>query len=192
MFTQRQMEIVNAAINLIAREGIQSVTIKNLAHEIGVTEAAIYRHFSSKLEILLSILRLFKTQQTELVKSIQQQKSGALDRLEAFLMHRFQQFVDNPALAAVIFSEEIFQNDQELAQSINEIMEMSQRYFRGIILEGQSSQEIRTDISDEQLALIVLGSMRLLVARWHLTHHQFDLLQEGQKLWQSLKKILEM
>ncbi len=192
MFTARQQEIIQAAIDLIARDGIQSVTIKNLASAIGVTEAAIYRHFNSKLDILLGILRLFKQQQTELVKAIQQQKSGALERLEAFFRHRFQQFVENPALAAVIFSEEIFQNDQKLALAIHEVMEMSQRYFRGIILEGQSSQEIRTDISDEQLALIVLGSMRLLVARWHLSHYQFDLLQEGEKLWLSLKKILRV
>jgi len=36
------------------------LTIKNLAKKIGITEPAIYRHFDSKIHILITILDLFK------------------------------------------------------------------------------------------------------------------------------------
>ncbi len=190
-FTHRQQEIIDAAIELIAKDGIQNVTIKNLARAVHVTEAAIYRHFQSKLDILLGILELFKMEQTELAQRIDQENVTALERLETFFRLRFKQFSQRPALAAVIFSEEIFQNDRKLSVTINEIMDLSEKYFRNIILEGQKLEQIRTDIDAEQLTLIAMGSMRLMVARWHLTHHQFDLQVEGEKLWQSLKKLLQ-
>ncbi|NOX37698.1 MAG: TetR/AcrR family transcriptional regulator [Calditrichaeota bacterium] len=192
MFTRRQQEIVEAAIDLIAEDGIQNLTIKNLSRRIGVTEAAIYRHFESKLDILLAILTFFREQQTALFQSIQQQHHRALDRLKTFFIERFRQFTRKPALAAVIFSEEIFQNDPRLVKMINEIMDMTLKYVRGVILEGQSAAEIRTDISDEQLSLMALGGMRLLVARWHLSDHPFDLLQEGERLWEAIQQILEV
>ncbi|MBT6686787.1 MAG: TetR/AcrR family transcriptional regulator [Bacteroidetes bacterium] len=52
--------MVEVALELIANKGIQGLTIKNLAKKIGITEPAIYRHFDSKIHILITILDLFK------------------------------------------------------------------------------------------------------------------------------------
>jgi AcrR family transcriptional regulator len=48
--TVRQKDILKAAIAIIANQGYEKLTIKNLATKIGVTEAALYRHFKSKRE----------------------------------------------------------------------------------------------------------------------------------------------
>ncbi len=60
MQTERQKEIISVSLELISEKGIQGLTIKNLSKKIGVTEPAIYRHFDSKTEILISILDFFK------------------------------------------------------------------------------------------------------------------------------------
>jgi len=62
--TERQQEIINASLELIAESGIQSLTIKNLAKKIGFAESALYRHYENKVQILLAILDYFK-QNTE-------------------------------------------------------------------------------------------------------------------------------
>ena len=41
-FSPRQIEIMEAAISLIDTKGIQELTIKNLSHDVGVTEAVQY------------------------------------------------------------------------------------------------------------------------------------------------------
>lgn len=53
MHSERQNQIISETIRLIHTKGIQGLTIKNISNGIGVTEAAIYRHFKSKDEILL-------------------------------------------------------------------------------------------------------------------------------------------
>ena len=60
--TERQGEILDASINIISKKGIQNLTIKNISNEIGFSEPAIYRHFESKIEILLTILSMFENQ----------------------------------------------------------------------------------------------------------------------------------
>ena len=59
-FTNRQREIIVTSIDLIAENGIQGLTIKNIARKVGVSEPAIYRHFDSKINILLGILSYFR------------------------------------------------------------------------------------------------------------------------------------
>ena len=54
MLTERQQEILDKSIEIISRKGIQGLTIKNLSKEIGISEPAIYRHFESKTDILLT------------------------------------------------------------------------------------------------------------------------------------------
>jgi len=44
--------ILDAAVQLAARGGPAAATMRAIAREVGVTEAALYRHFASKEEIL--------------------------------------------------------------------------------------------------------------------------------------------
>ena len=58
-YTARQIEIINAATELMNQGGIQQLTTKSLAEKIGFSEPAIYRHFKNKTDILSSVLNYF-------------------------------------------------------------------------------------------------------------------------------------
>ena len=58
MLTDRQKEIIEVSLNLIAGKGIQGLTIKNISKEIGISEPAIYRHYENKIQILIALLEL--------------------------------------------------------------------------------------------------------------------------------------
>jgi TetR/AcrR family fatty acid metabolism transcriptional regulator len=176
---------------LIAENGIQNLTIKNLAARIGVVEGAIYRHFSSKLEILLGILSLFRTMvKSPLTNLNASQSRNALDKLELLFQQRFEHFSKNPAFASVIFSEEIFQNEKRLSEEVYSIMQNSQETIRNLLVSGQADGSVRPDISADQLAVIITGALRLTVTQWRLSGYSFDLAENGRNLWQAFRQIL--
>lgn len=189
-FTEKQVNIINAAIQLIAEKGIQQLTIKNLSKKIGTVEGAIYRHFDSKIEILLGILKLFRQNKDKTLQSLMNRQLNSLQKLETILTERFREFDKKPAIAAVIFSEEIFQNEKTLANEVFEIMLESQNIIETIILNGQTKNQIRDDIPADQLTLLITGALRLLVTKWRLSKFSFDLKEEGKKLWESIFKIV--
>ncbi|MDZ7859190.1 MAG: TetR/AcrR family transcriptional regulator [Candidatus Krumholzibacteriota bacterium] len=190
-FTKRQQEIINAAIKLISEKGIQQLTIKNLSGEIGIAEGGIYRHFKSKIDILLAILVSFENRIGAVAKKLEStDNSDALTKLETTFDEAFKNFKANPVLAAVIFSEEIFQNDKRLSNKVFGIMKQNQETIQSIIKSGQQSQCIRSDISNIQLALIIMGALRLMVTQWRLSGFAFDLESEGRQLWSSIRRIL--
>ena len=54
---RRRQQILEVAERLVLSEGHQAVTVKQIANEIGVTEPAVYHHFSSKEVLLVEVLR---------------------------------------------------------------------------------------------------------------------------------------
>lgn len=189
-FTDRQKEIIDVSINIIAEKGIQQLTIKNISKSIQISEPAIYRHFEGKMDILLAILSKFKEYGHIIYTDIASNKLSAIEQIESVLKNHFKQFSAKPAFAAVIFSEEIFQNDKRLAEQVSTIMQNNQNMIIKMIETGQRTNEIRNDIPAEQLSIMIMGALRLLVAKWRLSQHSFDLQNDGVKLWNSIKRLL--
>ena len=109
--TVRQKDILKAAIAIIANQGYEKLTIKNLATKIGVTEAALYRHFKSKREIVTMILSYFEELSNRVLNEICESNNAPLDNIRKFVEDRYILFSKNPDLAKVMFSEELFKND---------------------------------------------------------------------------------
>lgn len=114
-FTGRQVEILELASQIIDRDGIQELTIKNLAAEINLSEAALYRHFKSKSEILLGLLDYFMLEMKDRVAAIMQQEGkSAPGLLIDIFTSQLKTFASKPSIVSVIFSEGIFQFNKEL------------------------------------------------------------------------------
>lgn len=62
MARDRKAQIIKEATRLFARNGFDSVTVKQLAAACGITEPALYRHFSSKEGIYDAVLDALKSQ----------------------------------------------------------------------------------------------------------------------------------
>lgn len=189
MQTERQTQIIEKSIELIATLGIQGFTIKNLAKAIGISEPAIYRHFDHKTDILITILDNFKEMGEFMTLMSNNSDDTAIEKIEFLFTKMMEIFIEQPAIISVIFSEEIFKNDEILKEKIVEIHNMHQLNIEMIVESGQLNKDIRSDIDKSSLALIFMGSLRLLVKRWDLNNQNFDLNKEGAKLLNTFKLL---
>ena len=187
--SKRQKEIIDTSIMLISKGGIQELTIKKIADEIGISEPAIYRHFNCKVDILLSILSYFEDFTGKIADDILSEKFAGLLFIEKFFSKLMEEFIKNPALTRVIFSEEIFQNDRRLSAKVYEIMQNHKKRILGIIREGQNRGEIRKDLPGEHIVMIIMGSFRLLITGWRMSDFTFPLDEKGQELIVSINKL---
>ena len=188
--TNRQLEIIETSLAIIAEQGIQGLTIKNLSQKIGITEPAIYRHFASKTEILLTILNNFMEMASFMGTVMNDNKDSALEKIEFMFSKIIDIFSDTPSFISVIFSEEIFKNDILLKTKIIEILDMNEKTIENIIQQGQEKGEIRNDVSYKNLSLIVMGTLRFRVKQWDLKDCHENLQKDGAELLESLKTLL--
>jgi len=189
---ERKDEIIAASMRIIEKKGIHNLTTKNIAKEVGFTEPGIYRHFKSKQEILTEILRRFKKGAGDRMKNARVSDKNPLDQIGSLFEGSLRLFNENPSITAAIFSEELFQNNDRLSSEVRSIMELSQEGLKDMIRCGQAEGTIRKDQEDEQLSLVVMGTFRLLVTRWRLTSRSFDIIDEGRKLWNTMRALLSV
>ena len=190
MQTKRQVQIIDISMKLIANKGIQGFTIKNLSKELGISEPAIYRHFENKTAILICILDNFKEMIGMMSSHFLDSDTTAINKIELMFSRMLDIFTEQPTIISVIFSEEIFKNDIILKDKINEIQNIHQSKIEEIIENGQTNSNLRTDIDKSTFALIFMGAFRLLVKRWDLNNHNFNLKEEGAKLINSFKLFI--
>lgn len=187
---ERRAEIVNAAVALIDRLGIQGLTTKNLAAAVGVTEPALYRHFGSKYDILAAVVENFTRSVRATIDEVEGAGLTPAERIGAVYDRNLSRFAGHPAIAAVIFSEDIFQNDRRLARRVHAFMTMMHDWLVETIRQGQRRGTIVAGRPPHQLAVIVMGAFRFLVVRWRLGGHGFDLEAEGRQLWKTLSSLI--
>ncbi|NPA68042.1 MAG: TetR/AcrR family transcriptional regulator [Chlorobi bacterium] len=190
MLSERQEQIIEESIKLIADKGIQGFTIKNLSKAIGFSEPAIYRHFNSKTDIISAILEKFLIIAAFLSKETSESNSSAFEKIAFIIKQMINMFTETPSLVPVIFSEEIFKNETALKEKIITILNKDKETIERIISEGQKNGEFRTDIDEKTLTLTVMGSLRLLVKKWDLENRKFNLKKESDLLISALNKIL--
>lgn len=189
MLSPRQIEILEAAIQLTSEAGIQKLTIRNVASAVGVSEPALYRHFASKHELLVSILEYLESKIAHNFIGFVQPAGSSSEQFRLFLENLFTELEQNKAFALLLFAEETFNADPELRPELNALLDKNlstlSRYFSHIMGEGGC----RNDISSEQLALMTFGAIRLTVSRWHLKGEQDGLLSHAPLLHQTFVRL---
>jgi AcrR family transcriptional regulator len=189
--TERQAEIIEKSIDLIAEKGIQGLTIKNLSKRIGISEPAIYRHFESKNEIILALLNTFNDMSIMFSSMMQTFEGTALEKIRFMFTKMIEIFIENPSMVAVIFSEELFKNEDILNDRVKIIQNRNQETIENILEQGKIIKDIRNDIDTRYLAILVMGALRFLVNKWNLNDKNFDLEAEGKELLNSIQLLLK-
>ena len=179
VLSARQLEILDSAMRLIAENGVQGFTMRQVGLALGISEPAVYRHFASKFAILEGLLDLFASQVEELSEAYLRGQKGGIRQFFSVLLERLEA---NRVWSAVIFSEEIFQNEPVLAVRVKSIMDAVEK----ALVDHVRKLSLQRHLPPRHVAWMFLGSIRLLVTRWRLGGYAFGLCQEGEALLDSL------
>lgn len=191
-FSERQIEIIEAATKRIDEHGIQDLTIKTLAADLNLSEAALYRHFKSKNEILLGLLTYFIEEMKDRLDVIFSNKDRSPSELLKDLFDsQLKTFVQKPSVVSVIFSESIFQFNKELSSTVSSMMELMQNHIESIVKKGQANGSFSKIVGVSTTTTIIMGGMRITVLKWKLSGHKSDLIKDGNKVLNGILKMVE-
>ncbi len=191
-FTDRQIEIMEAATLRIDKFGIQELTIKNLSADLNLSEAALYRHFKSKNDILLGLLTYFILEMNERIATIIADKEKQpSELLKKIFTSQLNTFVEKPAIVSVIFSEGIFQFNIELSEKVSSMMALMQKNINTLIKRGQDEGVYAKLLGVDTITTIIMGSMRMVVLKWKLSDNKSNLVNDGKNVLNGLLKMIE-
>lgn len=188
--TERQSEIIEAAGKIITNTGISGLTIKNLSKEMEFSEAAIYRHFKSKEEIIISMLEMLAMEMDKRFGKIDSSLPPE-ERLKLIFASQFEYFKKHSFFVVAVFSDGLLEESQQINQQIYSIMQVKMKHLVPIIIEGQQTAVFTSKISTEELVHIIMGAFRLQMYKWRVSHFELDIDRIGNNLMESLLTIIK-
>ncbi|MDT8412169.1 MAG: TetR/AcrR family transcriptional regulator [Vicingaceae bacterium] len=191
-FSTRQIQIIEAATKRIDKFGIQELTIKNLANDLELSEAALYRHFKSKNDILLGMLSYFIVGMKEKInKIIANDSETPCEIINDIFNNQLNTFIKNPAIVSVIFSEGIFQFNGTLSNKLSEMMGLMQEKISELVKRGQDEECFNKMLNPALATTMIMGSMRMVVLKWKLSGNKTNLVKDGQNMLNGILKMMK-
>lgn len=179
---QRKAEIVEKAIELAAKFGPDRLTTEVLAREIGISQAAIFRHFSNKGAIWEAVARHLAEKIRKNWELIPQDNAQPYAALRALVLNHLTMVKQTPALPAILFSTELHAGNEKLRSFFVEMVKNFHARLTAAVAEQMNSENCSSNLEPADAASLVLSLIQGMAIRWSLNSRNFDLVSEGERL----------
>ena len=153
----RQEQIKKAVLEIIANEGLHHFSTRNLAKKIGLSEGAIFRHFSTKRDIIKGIMDDVAVDMIGTLRNIVLNPDKAEDKLFKYLCQNVKYLKKNRGITILLFSEAAHLGDMELKDKLNLILTEQKQYIFKIVREGISEGVWDKEINPGDVAMLYMG-----------------------------------
>ena len=131
---ERRVQILQTLAAMLEQPGAERVTTAALAARLGVSEAALYRHFASKAQMFEGLIEFIETSVFTLANQINEREPSGAQQARKVITVLLQFGERNPGMARVMVGDAlVFEHDRLVAR-------MSQFFDR---IESQLRQSLR-------------------------------------------------
>jgi AcrR family transcriptional regulator len=185
----RRQQIIEAARRLIISKGSEHVTIKGIAREVGISEAAIYRHFNEKRDVLLLLVDHIGDGLMAEVKGTGS-RGGTPERLDRILRKHISAIEQRRGISFQVIAEIISLGDKGLNARVFEILQRYITKLKSLLDEGVQKNEFRPDLDTESAATLLFSMIQGIVNLWYLSNYGFNLKRRCDTLWWTFYRTI--
>lgn len=178
----RKAEIVAALLRLADRIGPDRLTTTDVAREVGVTQAAIFRHFPTKAELWTTVGEVIADRLEAAWQEAITMNAGGKDRLRALVAAQLRQIESCPALPVILHSRELNVDNAALRERFRGLLAQFQAHLAACLEDMSADGAIGAQIAPGDAALLLVSLVQGTAIRWSLGARQFGLETEGLRL----------
>jgi TetR/AcrR family transcriptional regulator len=151
---ERRVQILQALATMLEQPDGERITTAALAQRLGVSEAALYRHFASKAQMFEGLIEFIEQSVFSLVNQIIEREqlagteSAALGaRQAAKVVDMLVQFAEkNPGLARVLVGDALVFEHERLQQRINQFFDKIEATLKQCLRDGHDDAALRASV----------------------------------------------
>jgi AcrR family transcriptional regulator len=180
----RRREIADAALRIVAGEGLVRFTSLAIAREVGVSDAALFRHFPTKDAIVLAVVDRVEE---ILFEGFPPSDPDPLARLGRFFERRVAVIRDNPGVARVVGSELLSQVAPPAGVArVAAFRRRSRAFVQRCLVEARREGMLADGLEPDEASVLVLGALLAL------GHAGLGSAERGlpARVWRTLERAL--
>ena len=153
----RAQAILEALAQQLENQPGQRITTASLAKAVGVSEAALYRHFPSKARMFEALIEFIEESVFGLVNRILQDHPQAPSRCEHILSVLLGFSARNPGLTRILIGDALTGENERLRTRITQFYERLETQFKQILREAESKNELPVGHPSAAIANLLLA-----------------------------------
>lgn len=160
---QRKQEIVAAVLALARERGPDAITTQAIAERIGVTQAAVFRHFPDKEAIWLAVFAWVREALGAVFDAAVAKGGPPLARLERAFVAHVAFVAANPGVPRVLFHELQYPGDSAVRVEVRTMVAAYRRRIVTLVREAKAAGALAQDLDVALAPVLFIGAVQGLV-----------------------------
>ncbi|MCF6336822.1 MAG: nucleoid occlusion factor SlmA [Gammaproteobacteria bacterium] len=156
--SKRAQQILEALARQLENNPGQRITTAALAKEVGVSEAALYRHFPSKARMFEALIEFIENTVFSLINRILEDHADARDRCQQLLAVLLGFSAKNPGLSRILVGDALTGEHDRLRVRITQFYDRLETQLKQILREAESKNELPVGHPSTAIANLLLAT----------------------------------
>ncbi|XKM14648.1 nucleoid occlusion factor SlmA [Orbaceae bacterium ac157xtp] len=163
----RKEDILQALATMLeSNEGSSRITTAKLAATVGVSEAALYRHFPSKTKMFESLIVFIEEILLSRINIILQDEKDTTKRLQLILALILGFAEKNPGLTRIMTGHALMFEQEQLQERVSQLFERIETQIRQVLRERKIREGIAYLTDERILASQILAFCEGIMVRY--------------------------
>ncbi|MGI1672105.1 MAG: nucleoid occlusion factor SlmA [Neptuniibacter sp.] len=182
----RREQILQSLAQMLEVNPGQRITTAALAKEVGVSEAALYRHFPSKARMFEGLIGFIEETVFSRVTAITNAESDGIKQCEQILTLLLAFVEKNPGMARILTGDALAGETDRLRQRINQFFERLETQIKQILREAEVQNGLRTVNPAGASANLMLATAEGRIRQFVRTEFRRKPTEQWQDQWSSM------
>lgn len=154
--TNRRAQILQALASMLEHNPGQRITTAKLAAQVGVSEAALYRHFPSKARMFEGLIEFIEETLFSRINKIINEEKDTATRCQ-LIMHLILGFSEkNPGIARILNGDALMGEQERLRSRIFQLFERLETQLKQILRERKLREGKTLPAEEGQIANLLI------------------------------------
>jgi TetR/AcrR family transcriptional regulator len=158
---ERRSQILQALAAMLEQPGSERVTTAALAARLEISEAALYRHFVSKAQMLEALIEFIETSVFTSLNQIAEREGAGAAQAQRALAALLQFAERNPGMARLMAGDALAHEDERLNARMNHFFDRLEGHLRHCLRQTAQSAGSLTPTADAQVQASALCAFAL-------------------------------
>ncbi len=186
----RKDQILQALARMLETAPGERITTAALAEEVGVSEAALYRHFPSKARMFEGLIKFIEETLFLRISRILDDESSAETRCHNILTLLLNFSDKNPGMTRLLTGDALAGETERLRARIAQLLNRVESQLKQVLREAQIRENLKPGISPTALANLLLATCEGRLAQFVRSEFKKSPLENWDTQWEFLSRNL--
>ncbi len=188
----RKQQILEALAMELEKTPGERITTAGLARAVGVSEAALYRHFPSKARMFEGLIEFIEESVFGLVNRIMAEERHVAVRCEKILSLLLGFSERNPGISRLLSGEVLTGETERLRTRIGQFYERLETQLKQVLREGEMNKQLQGEVAVAPLANLLLSVAEGRINQFVRSGFKRLPTEQWSAQWSLLTKLLPL